>query len=572
MSITKPLDLMGRLLKQEKIAAAVDKATGPRATVNAEKLELRKGELEHAIDCIEPLMPRAPIKLKLSVAGTVSAVMNRAVSVGTCYTPFQSTPEGAISYPKHMTDELRKLGARMPTTSEGDESYRPRHEVTLSAMAELSQLSKSTLASVNGSRQHLTVEGLNLWRIALVKIGKANPTITSVSALTVFEDPEEFLDELISDWKGLDSPLPVERIIEWGATYTKLSYDDVIVKVDAARPDITQYTKSLIKVWRDEYRLNALPNLTNCKTLLDIFKTKTSGRRLGRGFNEMIKAIHPDGASFNTRIKYGKTNFAAYKLRYESDRAETGLSSEVLMGYCVFLGINPIAILQWIADREASMPGIWDVERVYDDNSLLLWKGTISPRECLRFYEAIQQMGLVSDQNAWSLHLMHPSVIYRNLPTADSIMEHFNGDVYMDKAVAAYCKDSPRPPAEVTEWADYRGEHNTLYGKARASNALNPYSSVLIAVYGAASLKGVGAEEAVEELNMITSEEEFLEKGLATLVKSSRYDTSYIDLEHDAEGKIVPSKSYKSTYESNLHKVTVNFYRKVLIEFPERQG
>lgn len=566
MSITKPISLMERLRKQEQIAKVIAPTSDSRALDNAEKLAIRKDELEHAIDSIEPLMPNAPFKLKLSVAGTITAVMHRAVNMGTSYTPFHSTPEGAISFPKHMTDELRKLGARMPEKSEGDESYRPRYEVTLSAMAELSQLAKSTLASVNAGRQHLTVEGLELWRIALVKMGKANPDIEEVAGMADFTEHEEFLDQLIGDWENLDSPLPVERIIEWGEKFTKLSRDEVVAKLDASRPNITDYTNAVIKVWREEYEKHALPNLSDCRTLLDVFKTRTSGRRLGRGFNEMVRAVHPDGTAFNTRIKYSKTNFAAYKARYDSDHTETGISSEVLMGYCVFLGINPIAMLQWIAAKEAKLPGTWDVERVHDENSFLLWRGAISPRECLRFYEAIQQMGLVSDQNLWSFHLLHPSVIYKNLPTLDALMNSLQGDLLLEDMVATYSYSSPdKPDNEVKEWKEYRGEHNTLYDVAAHNRVLSGNSAVILATYGNVAFTR-SAEEEVAKLDNITNEEEFVAQGLAKLItKGAKGD--YSELKCDAQGEIDHAKSYQNTSVARLPRTTINFYRKVLVAF-----
>ncbi|CAM0041142.1 hypothetical protein VPHK437A_0019 [Vibrio phage K437a] len=566
MSITKPISMMDRLRKQQRIDKVIDPKANTKSLDGSEAFAIRKDELSSAIDLISPLMPNAPFRLQLSVAGTVTTVLRRAVNVGTCYTPFHSTPEGAISFPRHMTDTLRELGARMPETSEGDESYRPRYEVTLSAMAELSQLSKSTLASVNAGRQHLTVEGLNLWRIALVKIGKANQNIAEVAALTTFEDPEEFLDQLVRDWESLDSPLPIERIIEWGVTYTKLSEDAITARVEIARPNIVDYTKAVIKVWRDEYRESKLPNLSTCRTLLDVFKTKTSGRRLGRGFNEMTKAVHPDGTMFNTRIKYSKTNFAAYKARYDSDHTETGISSEVLMGYCFFLGINPIAMLQWVAAKEAKLPGTWDVERVHDENSFLLWRGAISPRECLRFYEAIQQMGLVSDQNLWSLNLLHPSVTYKNLPTEEEVMNRLSGDMLLEELVSQYIYSSPAKPEDaVREWKEYKGTHNTLYGLAEDLRVLRGEPAITLATYGMAAFRmGKGkAEEELAKLEAIVDEKEFIKHGLSKLVTKSSED-SYAELVKDTDGNINHDKSYQNEANNSLTILTINFYRKVV--------
>lgn len=533
-----------------------------------------------AHDAVNEVFPHAYEPVKVVLANTLHAVFARALNNQSEYTPFSSTPDGAISYPKFVIDLLRKVGARMPTTSEGDSGYRPRPDATITSMSELSHVAKSSLSSVNAGRQQLTVPDLEKWRIAVAKVGEANPDIPEVAELEFLSDPVIFFRTLLENWAKLDSTLQLSRIKEWAVEYSTLTQEGIDNAVEKARPSPAGYLRSMVKVWREEYEQGAMADYLSASSMLDIFNTRTSGRRLGRGFNVMINSVHEGMIQFNQRVRYPQTSYASYKARYSSDHTETGLSAEVLMGYCLFLGINPIAVLQWIAVKETKSPGTWTAHRAADLNGLINWQGAISPRECLRFYETIQHMGLVSDQNIWSLYLLHPSFIYKNLPTEDAARDALGADMLMSDIVDEYFACRLFLPQGIKNLENCG--HTTLFGKAQseglAINAFNLPFALTLAAYGVANGKMTKelVEKAVAELDAITDETELLNAARKSfgifLGTTGKNYAEYEMGEPDEKGrvKVNPSVSYKNTALDDQQPVAKGFYNQLLVEFPAK--
>lgn len=391
---------------------------------------------------LDTLLPNVADGVKLALSNVLGGVFYRAGDKDASYTPFKVTPKASLTYPQHVVDDLRKSGAVMPEVSEGDNMYSASGQVSLSAIADLSRISKGSLSGVNSHQQHLTVEGLERWRKALSKIGRANPTIEDVHALSQLGDPKVFLEVLLTQWSELISALPIARISEWALAHTDHDVDTLAILVESFRPTYKSYVRNMLTIWRTEYNEGKLETYADKRTLLDVLQTRTASRRISRGFHDMIQLVHGNMPAFNSRIKYSKSNYQEYKRRYSTDATETGLTAEVLMGYCFFLGINPIAMLQWLAHKEANAPSGWVRGYGHTPRDIIVWQGTISPVEYQRFYEAIHEMGLVSDQNLWAMGLYMTTCVYKNVPIAREVETALEADsVSLQSVVNKYAND-----------------------------------------------------------------------------------------------------------------------------------
>ncbi|CAM0035564.1 hypothetical protein VPHK120G1_0020 [Vibrio phage K120 g1] len=388
--------------------------------------------------------PQLPNDTRYLLARVLKTIFDRAEDKGVDYTPFIITPEVSITYPQHVVDDLRVSKAVMPKLSEGDDMYVTSSRVSLTSMAELSRISKGSLSGINSHQQQLTVEGLEKWRKALAKVGKANPDIADVKALADMADPTIYLDALLSEWSNLTSSLGLKRIKEWAELYSGLDEDEIEQKVSEKQPTYDSYLDSMITIWRSQYKNGELPQYQDKKTLLEVLKTVTNRRSISRGFNDMITCVHDGMPSFNSRVKHSKSNYPVYKTRYDSAMSETGMTSSILMAYCLFTGINPISMLYWLAMTESKTPGDYNVISSYSLNEFMLWNGTISPVEYQKFFNEIHNLGLVSDQDRWALNLLSAEFVYKHVPDEEMIGDKLKGDkVNLSSVTTEYMMQCP---------------------------------------------------------------------------------------------------------------------------------
>lgn len=343
--------------------------------------------------------------------------------------PFMNTPAsmGAISSPAAVMTFLRDHGAHVPFNGK---------EMTpsLNALANISSIPSGTISSLNTGRMKMDGEKLESWRNALVLIGKAN----DIEMLASLEDHEAYLESLLEDYTTLTSSLPLSRIIEWAKTYSPLTESNIDAMVSSARKSLTPsfYVKSIVSVWREQYLSDELDELFSCDNFAALLKVYTSRVSTKRGFNKLIPAVHRGMPQFNSRVKYPMKLTATYTNRYSGYQSETGLTAEILLAYCFFLGINPIALLNWLADNEVRGKGTHKTHKGnLSFNELVGWQGVVSPWEFTRFVKFVSMLGLVSDQEKWTLCIYDASNVYRNVPVKEDIVNDLGADALSYESV-----------------------------------------------------------------------------------------------------------------------------------------
>ncbi len=523
---------------------------------------------ESAFSDTSALFPKLDESHRMALAHTTKSIFNRAESKGASYTPFKSTPEGSFTHPQSMVNWFSARKAQMPPM-EDNQSLR----VTINSMSALSGVSKGSLASVNAGNQHMTVHALEAWRKALAAIGSHNDSIESVHEYSDFGEPNVFLCKLLEEWRDLVSTLPLTRIEEWAEVYSGLSDEQIKKEVEDYRPSHKEFLSSMVRVWRDEFKQGKMESYIDKTTLLDVLHTRTVSRRIGRGFHTMIEAVHTGMAPFNSRISYPKTNFAEYKRRYGVATVETGLTSEVLMGYCLFTGINPIAMLHWVACQETKSHGTWNAKVANTPRDMLEWLGAMSPVEYARFHTAIHQMGLVSDQNRWALGLFSACWVYCDLPTQPKVKERLGADYH---GLATVADEFLFLYGVETDFKYDAVRYKTPVGMALAAevNVFEAHND--LECFGHMSCgesnhiqKYAMLDNFDEERNAFDTAEEFVGFMRGHLCKEYGYrvnteDGSYMQLVTNADGEVDIANSYRTHEVSSKTKSsTTAFYRAI---------
>lgn len=525
--------------------------------------------MESAYTDVSALFPALDENHHAVLANVIKAIFNRAQNKGKGYTPFKSTPEGAITHPQRTVDWFAAQNAKMPPMPDNQSS-----RVTLNSISMLSGVSKGSLASVNAGQQHMTVHVLESWRKALAEIGTYNPELPEVHDYSALGDQKTFLYKLLEEWRDLVSTLPLSRIVEWASEYSGLTTEEIHAEVNEYSPTHREFMVSMVNVWREEYERGELDNFMDKTNLFDVLNTRTASRRIGRGFHTMIPAVHEGMASYNSRIKYPKTHLAEYKRRYSEPRVETGLTSEVLMGYCMFTGINPIAMLHWLAYHETKVPGKWVAKVANSIEDAIEWKGTVCPAEYNRFHAAIHRMGLVSDQNRWAMDLLSVSWVYHNLPHQDEV----DAALTINAASMKTITETLPSYHDLASKLDYPNNLTSPIELALAAqvNVFNAHRDLKCL-----SLMSVGEltyhtlysfdeskRDAEEEIrNNFNTAEEFTQYMQAHIclvcAHTSKPDSdNYMDVELDKGGKVVISKSYQTVKgNGRTMAATSNFYK-----------
>lgn len=516
------------------------------------------------------------------LAKVVKKVFYRADDKGAGYTPFKVTPENSVTHPQAMVDWLCSQGAEM-VPLENNKSTR----ISINSMSDLTEISKGTFASVNSGNQHLTKHALEKWRKALAAIGSHNESIESVHAYSSLGQPLNFLYNMLEEWRDLVSTLPLVRIAEWAQEYSGLTEEQIEKEVEEYRPTHQEFLHSMVKVWRDEYEQGRLENYLDKATLLDVMKTRTASRRIGRAFDTMISTVHDDMSPFNSRLKYPKTHFIEYKRRYGRKGVETGLTSDVLMGYCMFLGINPIAMLNWLAYQETKTPGTWEAESANTPRDVIKWKGTMHPEEYRRFHKAIHRMGLVSDQNRWALDLLSVEWVYRNLPDYDAAKAAlFANAMNMDTVLQELPKY--RSLASQIELKDTRCSTVIEAALACEVNLFNAHRDALCLSlmsvgeltyhlnYAHSEAKQTAEEKVRDSFETLDAFSEYMNDHICKVCDYSSSDVEdYMDVELDEDGKVVIADSYQAAdtsgqAESRANTATTNFYKSLVDYLKDR--
>lgn len=353
--------------------------------------------------------------------------------------PFMSTPSsmGATTSPSAVVEFLRAEGIHIPLNGK-------EMNPSLNALSYLSGIPSGTLSSLNMGRMKMDGAKLEQWRNSLVLIGKANDNEWLVS----FENPETYLDSLIEDYESMASALPLERIRDWAINHSSMLSEHVEAKLGKVSVSALQYVDSIIGVWRHQYVSDCLENLSGCIDFMSVIKSYTGHTSIKRGFNKLVPTVHRGMAQFNDRIRYQVKLTAPYTQRYTGTGNETGLTAEILLAYCFYLGMNPMALLRWLAEAELRNPGSHLTEGTsFDINNLVGWSGVLSPWEFNRFVVLISSLGLVSDQEKWALCVYDASNIYRNIPTKADI-DRSLGDKAMtfDEVTTNFFHSNPDMP------------------------------------------------------------------------------------------------------------------------------
>lgn len=379
-------------------------------------VQIQTEQAKDACGAIRVSFPRLSESHVSVIANAVTDIFERSRDTGMPLTPFASVPEVTISSPRSIVELLNSVGGMVPPRS--SLSHEAPKKPSVNALAVMSNISRGTFNSVAAGRQYMSAADLELWREALCEIGDHN----NIEELKALGNPLSFLRALVEEFVSLESSVPVERIEEWVA-YTNQVVPDSIndeekaaIMAPIAQIDAGQYTEAMVKVWRAQYMQGKLERF-EVHTLMDVLTTRTTSRRFSRGFQNLTAAIHDTMSAFNSRVKYPRRNYAQYKARY-SNKCETGLTSEVLMGYCFYLGINPVSLLYWLVSSEAAMPGAYTAEEVDEARGVVKWLGTMSPVEYDRFMEATLCLGIVPDSRRWLFSLIQSKFVFSQLPTA----------------------------------------------------------------------------------------------------------------------------------------------------------
>lgn len=258
---------------------------------------------------------------------------------------------------------------------------------------------------------------------------------------------ENFGKTLLEEARSLCSGYPLVRVAEWSDLYGEGS--DVTFRARVV-PTAAEYVRNAISAWRSCPIVAHDPKMS----FLDILGGYTKSRRMSRGFHKMVQVLHTGMRAFNSRISYPLTNLVAYKKRYREELAETGLTAEILMAYCLFCGLHPMSLLTWLARREKVVPSRFEVRRAVTPEDFILWRGTVSPHEHDRFLQMIINMGLVSDQKAWAYGLLSARFVYRDLPTEESIKARIAPNEVSQGMIDEVLATWPQPETNSDIW-DY---------------------------------------------------------------------------------------------------------------------
>lgn len=357
-------------------------------------------------------LPRYTLSL---IAKVLTTVYESNAASETPITPFRKVPDTfiPITNPKAVLDYLRSANAKM---SVGGKEV----PVSQNTLATMSGINKGSLSSITNGRMNFSANGLEQWRKVLVDIGRLN----GMDELTAYDSPSAFLDSMLDDYASLTSRLKPSVVVEWATVHAQLSPNTTSEKVAAAKPNYSECFQAIVNVWRQEYATGQMQTYDDKLNFDALLKTHTASRSMARGFHKMVRAIHSNMPPCNSRVRYPTTYYQEYVNRYRGKAVETGLTADILIAYCFYLGMNPMSLLVWFADYEVRVPGDYAVmSNEVDSFNLIAWKGLLPPWEYQKLALRCMQLGLVSDQERWIFTAFDAKHIYHNLPTVSTVLE-----------------------------------------------------------------------------------------------------------------------------------------------------
>ncbi len=541
--MTNFIDRVSKLAKE-----SAERAQARESLKEVNSLLSSMGEAEAlAVEQIAVKYPELPRQTTALITRAIADILKRHKHNGTPLTPFARVNEVTISDPESVVSLLKSRGKRIPTTP-----FMRSNEVdrapTANMLALMSGINRGSFNSVVRGRQHFSAKDLELWRDALSQIGVYN----DIYELSALSNPETFLTAIVDEIMNLESTMPLSRVEEWAdvvhATDPDLLSREFIDSELARARSVTlpHIFDSMVNVWRGQL-VNGEVETFDGRTLIDVLSTRTSSRRFSRGLQNLIASVHTGMSPFNSRIKYPACSYATYKQRY-AVQGETGLTSDILMAYCFYLGINPVAMVNWLAEAEKVNPGSAEpVKGGYAPRDVVKWVGNIDPVEYDKFIAATLSLGIVPDEMRFSLAMLVSKFVFLNLPNHTEMAKRLGShyDAYR-QPIEEYLSQLDSYTAECALPNKLMGSHYTIAVK-HGVKPFDLYSDVLASgyyIYGASRLPGNMGEVISEDMNDLIEEAEIIEYAKDKIMRMmGGSEGSYSHLVKDNDGEIDHSAS-----------------------------
>ncbi|WHM52780.1 hypothetical protein vBVpaS1601_87 [Vibrio phage vB_VpaS_1601] len=480
------------------------------------------------------------------ITRALADVLRRHRENGIPLTPFAKINEVTISDPNSIVRLLTSRGKRIPTTPFMRSKEVDKHP-TLNALALMAGINRGSFTSVTQGRQHLSAKDLEAWRDALSQIGVYN----DIEELAALSNPKTFLSAVIDEIINLESSMTVERVQEWAEMVETMEPDSIgqeFIDSELARArsvTLPHVFDSMVNIWRGQLIDNDIECFV-ARSLSDVLSTRTSSRRFSRGLQNLIISVHSGMGAFNSRVKYPARNYTSYKHRY-SVEGETGLTSDILMAYCFYLGINPVAMVYWLAESEQHNPGsAFAMKGSYDPLDVVKWVGTISPVEYDKFIAATLSLGIVPDEMRFPLSLLAAKFVYPCMPDYNTLVKSLGsqGDAYR-QPIEEYLSVLDTSTAECRLPRRYNSHLEAA--NSHDIKVRDIYDNVLASgyyVYGLSLQHGNLGEAVSSEMEDLESEAQIIEYAKEKLMQMiGGSESAYCHLVKDKDGDIDHSAS-----------------------------
>lgn len=490
-------------------------------------LKVEYARITEVASAVAAKAPELPDSAAYVIGSAIAAVYSMHDSTGRPLSPFKSVPNTVITSPSQVMRFLRQHDMTVPWDGKAQKP-------TYLYVSHISGISKGTLSAISDGRMNFNAERLEQWRNALAIVGKAN----GEEGLSAFADPVVFLEELLDDYKNLLSTLSLDVIKDWATeALPDMTGEEVTAAIEAATPGYGEYYEAMVNVWREEYVSMSAETFIGQPDFDSILRTRTPSRKFGRGYHKMIAAVHRNMKAYNTDVKYPSTNFPMFKARYSSNTVETGLTADVVIGYCFFLGINPLSVLRWFARNEVQNPCKYQIQASGSKlEDVVRWQGAIGPVEYQKLVDAIISMRLVSDQERWIFALFSSSYVFRNIPTVDDVYEGLGENATLYKTIVEEF-EYMLPPQPIA-FADHLAMRVTDFGAdASIYGTAVDYQYKTLLLYMAEGMNDTGAfegKEADEIFEGVTKRLRLICPNAATStdIESRTYDEGFVGQAH----------------------------------------
>lgn len=388
------------------------------------------------LNSVEEITPKFPASMKQLLASAIDSLLARADADNCPYSPYIGYPytddENMPAFaPRRFVNVLMAHNAKVEIIegASGEKEIKP---VNYSVLSEVTGLDKGEMTALDKANIYLKADQIESWRLMLVNVGKHTPELSSLASTT----PEVILAEAVLDLKLLRCRPNLGYLCDYAMKYCGMDKENALQYIDQHRPNARTFYSSMVNIWREEIELGTFETY-HFNTFYELISSKTALGRLGRSVGKFLPELHGQLPDMNSRVSYPKTYREEYKRRYGSSDRETGLTADMVMAYCFYLGLNPLSVVHWFANKELHRPGYFNAHTTVYSCDVVEWIGFISPIEYQKLLDAIIS-SLVSDQKAWTVALLGAQYVFKDLPSLDSIRDKLcSKDGYVDDSLVS---------------------------------------------------------------------------------------------------------------------------------------